>query len=352
MFTEFEQRIVKLCLKTSVERQTISLPVTPTTIDWVGDRIVDRNNGEQYYPEYDAYPPGRGMPRGVGYSFPGWLDGAVSSPDGRYTLLYTRRGTKGLLLRDGKDLIREVNRSYYCAESYEYPAAFFKVPDGRTFLVHCPNGYNRLDFEDVETGVIITNHSDRAPKVFFHSRLEISPAGRYLVSKGWFWHPWDIVVIYDISACLMDPLLLDEIDQQVADGNVEVSTASSIDESRLLVGASAETPFDDERPVLLPPGHIGIWDMQLREIIHKVQPEVETGNLIAVDDAFALDLYRYPKLINLRTGTIEWGAEDIFSGEQRSAIVGSRIIPPMAWHRALRKLAIGGEKKIDVLTVG
>lgn len=99
--------------------------------------------------------------------------------DGQYAFIYQKPGIKGLLLKNG-EILREINRSYYCADVYEYPAIFVTL-DNRTFLVHCSFKYCRLDFEDVETGQIITGSQDRDPSDFFHSRLEISPNDKYLI---------------------------------------------------------------------------------------------------------------------------------------------------------------------------
>ena len=67
-------------------------------------------------------------------------------------MIFTSLGTKGLLLKMPHQLIREVNRSYYCADAYEYPAVFYQNSQIRTFLIHCPQEYCRLEVEDVETG--------------------------------------------------------------------------------------------------------------------------------------------------------------------------------------------------------
>jgi len=45
---------------------------------------------------------------------------------------------------EGAQVIREVNRSYCCAEVYGNPPALFTLPNGQTGLVHCPEQYNRL----------------------------------------------------------------------------------------------------------------------------------------------------------------------------------------------------------------
>ena len=54
-----------------------------------------------------------------GYRF----DRAISSDDGEYSILFENFGTKGLVLK-GNTLLREINRSYYFANAYEYPNYF------------------------------------------------------------------------------------------------------------------------------------------------------------------------------------------------------------------------------------
>lgn len=331
-----------------VIRETIELPVKPHTLGWNGNQLVCFENGEQYYPAYDSYPTWRGMPERIGYSFGGQFDRAITSPDARYILLYTNLGTKGLLLRSPNELIREVNRSYYCADVYEYPAVFV-VADGRTFLVHCPLEYCRLDFEDVETGEIVTMLPDRKPQDFFHSRLEISPGGRYLISKGWVWHPVDMITFYTIEDCLKNPLLLDEcvhIKTQDEEANekefgddFEFSSASFLNDQMLLVvtpGANSTLYW---------------WNMNNRKVIRKLKTEDQLGNLLAIDEHRAWDFFHHPKLIDLDTGKIEWQEEGINTGNQNSSIIHDLQLPPIAWNRKASKLAIGGENKVEILTL-
>lgn len=333
----------------TIERETVQLPVTPQAPGWHKGQLVSWENGVQYYPEYDAYPAWRGMPRNMGYAFGHQFDRAVTAPDGKYTLLYTNLGTKGLLLRGAHEIIREVNRSYYCADVYEYPATFVMV-QGRTFLVHCPLQYCRLDFEDVETGEIVTMHPDRQPQDFFHSRLEISPGSRWLISKGWVWHPLDLVAYYPIADCLANPLLLDacptiELEKEpnapedIEYGErFEFSTASFIDDDWLLIRAPG-----DFSP-------LGLWSMDSRKMARRITVEAKCGNLLAIDHQWAWDLFEHPKLIHLESGKIEWVAADIDSGRQNSSIIGDMELPVVAWDRENGRLAISAETKVDVLT--
>jgi hypothetical protein len=285
----------------------------------------------------------------MGYQFGPQFDRAITSSDGRYTLLYTNLGTKGLLLKKPNEVLREINRSYYCAETYEYPAAFFTIA-GRTFLAHCPTEYCRLDFEDVETGEIITSRPDRKPQDFFHSRLEFSPDGKYLISKGWIWHPLDIIAFFNIPDCLTNPPLLDA----AIDNTIERKTED--DTQELEYGANFEfctSSFLNDRLLVAVPSHanhsLSFWDMAEKKIVRKLETEQQLGNLLAIDENWAWDLFQYPKLIDLRTGNTEWQEKNINSGEQNSSIIISQELPPIAWNREMRKLAIGGENKVDVL---
>ncbi|MBW8881752.1 MAG: hypothetical protein JF615_10135, partial [Asticcacaulis sp.] len=158
---------------------------------WEGDSLVDwADGGKRYCLDGTVIT----RPFYLSYDF----DAAVSSRCGRYSIAYTQYGTKALVFCDGK-LIREINRSYYFAGNYPYPVALLTLGDGRVILAHCPEAYNRIEFDDVEKGVRLTASSVRTPADVFHSRLTSSPDGRYLVSAGWLWHPIDTVIVFDVE---------------------------------------------------------------------------------------------------------------------------------------------------------
>src|SRR4030095_5144376 len=135
------------------------------------------------------------------------FDRAVSSGSGEYVVLYEQLGTKGLILKRGK-VVREINRSFYHAHVYEYPVALFTLPDGREVIAHCPDHYNVIETEEVESGNRLTSRTGEAAD-FFHSRLLVSSDSRYLLSAGWVWHPWDTIQLFDIPQALEAPANLD-----------------------------------------------------------------------------------------------------------------------------------------------
>lgn len=312
------------------------------TICWVGDAIVDWASAGTTY-SLD------GQAKELYKNSYGFGDAAITSSDGQYAFIFKRLGTKGLLLKNG-EILREINRSYYCADVYEYPAAFMTL-ETRTYLIHCPKEYCRLDFEDVETGEILTNVHERDPFDFFHSRLEISPGGTYLMSKGWSWHPWDGIRLYKISDCINDPRLLD---RSVIYPNVgtEISTASFISDHKVLIGSSEEEEMDDELLANLPQKHIAVWDVELDEISKPVKIGDDVGNLIAIDERYAWDLVKYPKVIDITTGQIINKDETIFSGMQKSSIIHHlENVVQVAFNSITKQLAIVKDDTIEILTI-
>jgi len=309
------------------------------TIDWLNGEIIDWvSAGEEYSLDGQKQQLAK-----YHYAFNG--DGSITSPDGQYAFVYKRLGTKGLLLKNG-EMLREINRTYYCAESYEYPAAFF-VWDDIIYLVHCPIDYCRLDFENVETGEIVTNIPGRDPSDVFHSRLSISPDGKYLMVCGWVWHPLERVELFDIAACLKNPRLLDD-SSLYPDFGTEINSAIFIDSERILIAASDEDPLNDETPPSLPKKHIAIWSFLSGDLSEPVKVNGDFGNLFAINEKLAWDMYKYPKIINIQTGEIESKIEDINSGLQNSAIFSDVAkSPQICFDRQSGQIAV----RIDSTTI-
>lgn len=325
-----------------ITRQTIKLQ-TLQTISWLGNKMIDwAHGGKTIALDGTITEPG---PYYFAYSF----DAAITSQCGTFAFLYKRLGTKGLLLKHGKEL-REINRPYYQAEEYEYPAAFISLSDGRTLLAHCPGEYCRIDFEDVETGEILTNSSNRNPADCFHSRLEVSPDNKYLLSKGWHWHPWSSVEAFDIAACLANPVLLDR-GATVPQCGSEINTAGFIDEENILIGSSGEEPLDDETANSLPPAHLAIWNIRTNQVSKAIKVQGKFGNFFPINEQYCWDTYQYPKVIDLKTGEIVAKVEDITTGEQHSAIIWSEPnnLQRIAYNRNTKQLAIRQEVVVEVL---
>lgn len=312
------------------------------TINWFENKIVDWNSaGTLYFDNGETKQLQK-------YHFGFDCDGSITSENGEYVLLFQKLGTKGLLLKNG-ELLREINRSYYQSSVYEFPAAFFTFKS-RTYLIHCPFQYCRLDIEDAETGEILTDKIDRKTQDIFHSRLEVSNDNKFLLSKGWVWHPMDVIEAYDIEKCISDPTLLDK-GLTMPNVTSEICSASFIDNYRVLVCASNEEPLDDDIEESIPPGHIAIWDLKSNLISALVKIKGEYGNIFAIDDKKCWDLYQYPKIIDLSNGEIIDKMESVFSGKQTSSIIHHlENLPKIAFNKLTKQIAIADDNRIEILS--
>ena len=209
------------------------------SLAWHGDTLIDWVAGGVRY-DFD----GKITPASVRYSYR--FDAACVSPSRDYVLIYERLGTKGLLLKRGK-ILREINRSFYHAGVYEYPACFARTPSGDEVLIHCPDEYNQLDIEDAETGRRLSHCDKREPADFFHSRLAISREGSHLLSAGWFWHPFDMLTVYNVEKSLRDPKSLDGDGNLFPSLSTAVSSAAFINEEQLVITSFEETFLDEEK---------------------------------------------------------------------------------------------------------
>ena len=326
-----------------MKRKTITANYLQT-ISWFDKTIVDwASAGQQYALDGKVIQLNK-------YHFAFSFDGAITSALGTYAFIYQRFGTKALLLKNG-EIIKEINRTYYCANSYEFPCAFVEI-DNTTYLLHCPIAYNQLDFENVETGELVTNIPGRKPADIFHSRLEISPDGSLLMDKGWMWHPVDRVCIFNIKDCFKDPGCLDTFDNEPP-VDVEVSSANFIDDNRVLIGSSEEV-FDEDSPRMngMDKKNIAIWDLKTNSLLNPTAVNVEFGNLFAINETFAWDLFEYPKIININTGQVVDADKTIDSGKQNSALIlaDKSTLPQIVFNYQTKQIAISGKEKIEILT--
>ncbi len=293
-----------------------------------------------------AYP----IAERVSYTCP--FDRVIVSPDRKYAFLYQALGTKGVILRKDGKVFREMNRSFYHSKVYEYPAVFWKRKDGKTYLIHCPQEYNRLEIQNVETGEILSDIPGRKPEDAFHSRLLIGPDNRTLLSRGWYWHPWDFVEAFDLEECCKNPKLLDR-STWTPKVQKEIHGASFIDANHVLLGFSLESSeTGEETPEeLLSLWRIAVWNIRTNTVSEPLPTGVEVGShLIAINENFAWDLCGYPKIIDIKTGRVTDSCE-INSGNQRSSIIWHKEnIPRIAYNTSTKQIAIGRGESIDILT--
>ena len=84
-----------------------------------------------------------------------------------------------------------------------------------------------------------------------------------------------------------------------------------------------------------------------KRYIKKANIDFKLGTQIPIDENFVIDLYEYPKLIDLNSGEIRQRFENINSGKQDLAIIHHiKKVPPIAIDRLNKRIAIGNGNKI------
>lgn len=310
---------------------------------WDGDGLVDVVGGGR---RWDA--DGAETPRRVywGYSF----DRAIASPSQRFHVIYTERGTKAAVVADGR-IVRELNRSFAHATAFDYPVALGQLPDGREIVVHCPDRYNVLEIEDLESGRRLTA-GERRPQDVFHSRLAVSHDGRHLLTAGWVWAPYGIAEVFDLQQALTDPSTLDGsgiVPHQAVDA--EVGAACWLDEDRVAIAAGDEDPVGGEDPGVLSPGQLGVWSITRGAWQHRASVAHPVGTMIARGDQI-LGLHGHPRLFDLPTGSLldEWPDVAV---SMRNGSYGRRHEPTpiAALHPDQQRLAVAQPDHIAVINL-
>jgi hypothetical protein len=320
-----------------------------------GDELVDWAGGARVF-TMDGVDHGRRL--NLGYRF----DAAIASPDGKFTVVYERLGTKALLLDRGK-LVRELDRSYYCADAYEYPIHLFRLPDGRDVLVHCPEEYNRIEIDEVGTGRRLTDNEHRKPGDFFHSRFASNPSGTLMLSAGWVWHPWDAVLYFDVRAALAEPTLLDAVTGHAPTSFivdlVEESSACWLTDDTVAIGGSADaedpgTAAEYAGVVRPMPSGLAVFDATARQYTRTLRLKEPVGTMMRLDESHVVSFHGYPKVLSVVTGEVIHAWPELRTGTQTSSICRglSEPIPPMAMEPVGRRFAVAREDAIVVVTMG
>jgi hypothetical protein len=312
----------------NIERTFIPVRAPPGSLCWFGDALMDWTSGGIVH-SLD----GRSTDPCVRYAYR--FDRAVMSPDGRYTVLYEVLGTKGLVLKDGK-VLRELNRSFYHATAYEYPVALHTLPSGRTLLAHCPDEYCRIEIEDAETGQRLTQRTSDAPD-FFHSRLQFSGNGRFLLSAGWIWHPVDSVLVFDVPRALEQPESLDDTRLlEPGEWSLELHSAAFGEQDSLVFYGSE-------------PSRLGLYSLTERRLLSEVPVDRAVGTMMVMGE-HVVSFFEHPSLIELKTGRTVERWPDLGTGTQCGSILHHLPkLPPLALDPAGRRFAVGTQKGIEVI---
>jgi hypothetical protein len=269
--------------------------------------------------------------------------------------MYVSRGTKGLILGPARTH-RQINRDYYDAEVYEYPIAIGRLPDGREVLAHCPDSYTYLQIETLDSGERLTKRKDTKFD-FFHSRLEFSPKGRFLLSAGWFWHPWDWLLVYNVGAALLDPVTLDT-DGVLPKRSVaaEVASATFQDDDTVIICTVPDSERLDDpenNPDSLGPFAIASWSLSGSAWKTRASLEVPAGGLMAAGPDHVISFHEHPRLIELTRGRVEHEWSDLHTGTQLGSYLSKTSgVPPIAKDPAKLRFAVAtAPDRVAVVTL-
>jgi hypothetical protein len=282
----------------------------------------------------------------VAYSYR--FDAALMSPSGEFTVLYERLGTKGLILQQGK-IIREINRSFYYAHAYEYPVAFIQLADGTELLAHCSQDYCRLDIEEVSSGKCLTDHVKRKPADFFHSRLMSSGDGRWLVSAGWVWQPFDCIAYFDIVSVLNDATFLDK--GLMPASTTDLMSAAFLNNKILILTTADDQTNDEVEPTILDAKQIGYFNLHNQQYEKITNIETTIGSFMPIGNDYIVSFFEYPKLIHANTGEILYEWRNLLTGKQNSSIIWHiEKLPPLAIDTINRRFAIADTQGITMVS--
>jgi len=259
------------------------------SLQWTREGLADwASGGTLYTLEGETRSGGRAIYR---------FDAALVSPSGRFSVAYERLGTKGVIF-EGSRIIREIDRSFYHANQYEFPVALSVLPDGDEAIIHCPKDYNRLEIERLSTGERLSRSDSRATQDIFHSRLRVNASGTLLADACWFWHPWCHVNVYDLVQALEQPQKLDEHDSLPF--GIEFNDAMFFGDALMITTPSI--PEDDQEPLeLSTPNTVGVFDVASRgwRSIHRLEKPI--GPFFPLSLRYIVSFYEYPKVVDLYT---------------------------------------------------
>lgn len=306
---------------------------------WQGNELVDWVAGGTRFQLDGSITPARVI---FAYSF----DRAIATKDGTFAILYQVLGTKGLII-SGAKVIREINRSFYHACTYEYPVTVFELPDGKPVLVHCPDDYNKIEIEELESGKRLTRREGEAQD-FFHSRLQVSPDGKYLLSAGWIWHPLDRIQLFLLAEGLKTPAILDQYAElELPEEVFEVHAASFQGNDAVIVVGDSAGESDK------PGAFLVRYDLTKKKTDLVTSLEEEPGAIMPLGNDYVIGFYEHPKLFELPSGKVVRRWPELKTGNQNSSIIHHvKKIPPFAFDADGKRFAVADENGITVILLG
>lgn len=315
----------------------IPIDYQPKLLVWHGGELIDPVAGNRYSPQKGIQQLTKGaitlgggdiVPLGfiIGFSFDSGHSLSVDGHD--WMVVYQRNGTKGLILRDLEN-VREINRSYYHAQSYEYPVKLIRLPSGRAGLIHCPVDYNILHIEDAETGECLTSRGGQEASDVFHSRLDTMPDGSGFCDHGWIWHPVEDAAYFSVDACLASPALLDQFHKYtICDSSYydQYGESREIENAVCCAGGTVVCTWKEYYGNEGGSSFLRSWSSTTKTWISDFI-ETEALGVLYCGDKYAYSLFDHLKLLEIASGKVLKRWPHIKSGNQRSVITRGTSVP-------------------------
>jgi hypothetical protein len=326
----------------------IQLDEIPKCLFWQGDKLVDPVRGKSFE-ILDSTPREKitvnltDLHWRIGFDF----DASVSKQieDDQWLVLYQRRGTKAVILRNLKT-VREIDRSYYHSFTHEFPVAIVVLPSGKAGIVHCPEEYCKIEIDDAETGERLTKRNGQGNESYFHSRLCVSPNGTKVCVGGWHWHPIEYGRFFEIAKIVASPSLLEKtaiIDQENSKDSEFDDIENIVFSDDNSVIASMQNSYNEESAF----SQLRFWSPTTLSWTSEPK-RCETLGLIYCKNDFAFSFYEHLKLVNVRTGEVATRWPDLKTGTQRGCYANLATTPVHAFDPVKFRLAIATEAGISL----
>jgi hypothetical protein len=217
-----------------------------------------------------------------------------------------------------------LNRSYYFAKDFDYPIALAAISGGRVVIIHCPNSYDTVEIEDAETGEFL--EKKKSDKMEFQSRLSVSADGRFLLSRGWFWHPLGGAWLCPLSSIYgTDGPHQEEVGFSFG---AEIDDAAFQGNDQVIVSSIEDVVNEEVPPSGLGPLQLGIWSVTESKWASVAALQETTGTMMPWRE-WAISFYEHPKAIELSTGKVILVWDQLHSGKQVGSIKLGEPPPPV-----------------------
>jgi hypothetical protein len=264
-----------------------------------------------------------------------------------WTVAYANRQTKAAVFRNGK-LLRELNRSFYCAHAYDYPIALAVSPADRAIVIHCPEYFDILEIEDLETGTTLAR-LPKTPEMEFHSRLAVSHDNRYLLDAGWFWHPFGGACVFDLPSLIQTPERASAV--VTFEGPAEIDSAAFLNGDKVVVTSTDEDTDSAEQSERLGRMQLGVWSLTEKKWSSKVNLAEPSGMIMPWRE-WVISFYGYPKAIDPKTGTVVYRWQHLYSGKQIGSVdLGNPEPPPIALDPRNGRFAVASASAVHIITL-